>query len=162
MTSRTRDILDSLPHRPPFRFVTDVLELGEGGRAKGTWHVTGTEDFFAGHFPGGPIVPGVLIGEALAQLSGLIVVDRFCRAGVKPPDTGNKGTPSQGKLAHIDIRFNDTVVPPADILMESKLERMLGSLWQFDVAAFVGDRQVARGALTLAIPNSDVVRSESG
>lgn len=160
MTSRAKDILDSLPHRPPFRFVTDVLELGDGEWAKGIWRVSGTEGFFSGHFPDCPIVPGVLIGEALAQLSGLIVVDRLCRTGSKPLFGGKHGTPSQGKLAHIDIRFSETVVPPSDILLESKIERVVGALWQFSTVAEVAERQVARGVLTLAIAGFDAVRSE--
>ncbi len=193
MTSRAEDILDSLPHRPPFRFVTEVVELKGGESAKGIWRVNGTEDFFTGHFPDRPVVPGVLLGEALAQLSGLVVVDRLCRTGVRPFVSGNSTV--QGKLAHVDIRFNDTVFPPADILLESRFERMLGSLWQFDVVAsavpnsavpnkvgslssplakegskkpndLVGsstrleDRRVARGTLTLSIPDAVTPQSE--
>lgn len=161
MTSRAEDILDSLPHRPPFRFVTEILELGLEETAKGIWRVSGTEDFFPGHFPECPIVPGVLIGEALAQLSGLIVVDRLCKPRGTPRAGGGHGTPSQGKLAHIDIRFSDIVTPPADILLESRLERVLGVLWQFDTLARVAKRRVARGTLTLAIPNPDSARSET-
>ncbi len=160
MTSRAKDILDSLPHRPPFRFVTEVLELGVEESAKGVWRVRGGEHFFPGHFPGYPIVPGVLIGEALAQLSGLIVVDRLCKTGGTSHTGEGHGTPAQGKLAHIDIRFSDTVTPPADILLESRLERVLGVLWQFDTFARVAERRVARGTLTLAIPGANSARSE--
>jgi 3-hydroxyacyl-[acyl-carrier-protein] dehydratase len=65
---------DLLPHRPPFLFVDEVLELVPGHSARGRWRLTGEEWFFGGHFPGRPTLPGVLMCEAIAQVGALAVL----------------------------------------------------------------------------------------
>ena len=130
------DPLSRLPHREPFRFITALTSLREGESAEGVWDISGMEAFFAGHFPGKPIVPGVLIAEALAQISGI--------AGSAP------GIEDQGRLAQVDVRFEESVVPPAQLVLKSKLTRTVTQLQQFDVSAYAGSRCVARGTLTLA------------
>ena len=130
------DYLARLPHGEAFRFVSQVTAVKEGESAEGIWSVTGNETFLAGHFPGNPIVPGLLIAEALAQISGL--------AGT--------GSGRGGKLAHVDVRFESSVAPPAEIVLRSRLARVMGTLEQFEVSAWVGDQTVARGTLALHRP----------
>jgi 3-hydroxyacyl-[acyl-carrier-protein] dehydratase len=128
--------LARLPHRAPFRFITRLMALEPGRCGEGVWSVRGNEDFFNGHFPGDPIVPGVLICEALAQLSGLV---------------GLHGAGAvAGRLVHTDVRFDGSVRPPAEIVLRAAQIRALGQLRQFEVTACVGQEAVARGQLTLA------------
>lgn len=132
------DYLARLPHQPPFRFVSRVTRVKEQESAEGVWALKGDEPFFAGHFPGRPLVPGVLIAEALAQLSGL--------AG---PAVSASGGPEEGKLVQVDVRFEAPVAPPAEIHLSSKFVRAVGPLQQFNVEAMANGQTVARGQITL-------------
>lgn len=73
-----------IPHRAPFLFVDEVTELVAGKRARGRWHLRGDEPFFAGHFPGLPTVPGVLMCEAIAQLGAVVLLSDDRYAGRLP------------------------------------------------------------------------------
>jgi 3-hydroxyacyl-[acyl-carrier-protein] dehydratase len=128
------DWLAHLPHGEGFRFISRVLDVKPGEMAHGLWTLSGQEPFFAGHFPGRPVVPGVLMAEALAQLSGL--------AG--PPSSGR-----QGMLAHVDVRFERAIAPPVEIDLMSRLAGVHGKLQMFEVEARVGGDVVARGTITL-------------
>ena len=132
------DYLQRLPHRDPFRFLSSVTAIKDGESGEGVWSLSGSEPFFAGHFPGHPLVPGVLIAEAMAQLSGLV----------------GPVASEQGKLVHVDVRFDEPVTPPAELVLRSRLLRTVGALEQFEVSAAVGQVTVARGMLTLSRPRA--------
>ena len=108
---------DLLPHRAPFLFVDEILELVPGERARARWHVDPAAAFFAGHFPGNPILPGVIIIEALAQTGAL--------AALAEPETA-------GKLALFagigKARFRRVVRPGEDLELETVLTRRRGPL----------------------------------
>ena len=131
-------LIDRLPHRPPFRFVTE-LRCVDPSAFEAVWSVSGDEDFFRGHFPGEPIVPGVLITEALAQTAGLHLLSR--------EGGGSHG----GMLVQSEVRFRKPVHPPAMISLRVTDDGSLGSLHRFEVRAFVRETLVADGTIVLAV-----------
>jgi 3-hydroxyacyl-[acyl-carrier-protein] dehydratase len=104
---------DVLPHREPFLFVTEVTEL-EAGAARGYWALTGEEPFFAGHFPGRPTLPGVLMIEAMAQLGAYAVLADPATAPGKLPLFGGVDR----------VRFRRQVVPGDRLDLEVELGRI--------------------------------------
>ena len=135
------DPLKMLPHGEPFRFVTRLEKLSPGEAGQGVWVLTGKEAFFAGHFPGDPLVPGVLIAEALAQLSGIVAAS----------GTGGGAPVKAGRIAHLDIRYLAAIRPPADLQLESRLTRRIGSICEFEVRASAKTQVAAEGRLTMGM-----------
>jgi 3-hydroxyacyl-[acyl-carrier-protein] dehydratase len=102
-----------LPHRPPFLFLTELATVEPGESATGSWRLTGDEDFFAGHFPGRPTLPGVLMVEALAQLGAVAVLTDDRYAGKLPLFGGIE-----------KARFRRQVLPGEVLDLEVTLGRM--------------------------------------
>ena len=104
---------DVLPHRPPFLLLDEVLELRANGGGSGVWRITGDEDFFAGHFPGRPTLPGVLMLEAIAQLGAYVVLSDERFAGKLPLFGGVE-----------KARFRRQVVPGEVLEIDVELGRL--------------------------------------
>ncbi len=138
--SELAQLLKALPHGEPFRFVSTITMLEPKVRGAGMWTVTGSEDFFKGHFPGEPIVPGVLIAESLAQLCGLIAF-----AG-EPESSSAK----PARLAQVDVKIHAAISPPAEIELWGTLVREIGNLLLFDVVAKIHGSAAAGGRIVLA------------
>ena len=134
-----REILDMLPHRYPMLLVDRVLECEPGKRVRAIKNVTINEPFFNGHFPGLPIMPGVLVVEALAQAAAILA---FRTAEKK----------SDGKsiyyLVGIDgARFKRPVVPGDQLVLEVTADRIGRDLMKFSAEARVGDATAAEATL---------------
>lgn len=107
--------VDVLPHRPPFLFLDEVTALEPGVSASGLWHLTGDEAFFAGHFPGRPTLPGVLMCESIAQLGAVAVLTDARFTGRLPLFGGLDGA-----------RFRRQAVPGDTLELEVSLARLSG------------------------------------
>ncbi|HZT02206.1 MAG TPA: 3-hydroxyacyl-ACP dehydratase FabZ [Steroidobacteraceae bacterium] len=135
-------ILQRLPHRFPFLLVDRVLELRAGKSIRALKNVTYNEPFFEGHFPGWPLMPGVMIIEALAQATGILC---FMSANVIPDE--------QTRFYFVGIdkaRFRKPVAPGDQLLLTSQVERSFKGIWRFSALARVGDEEVAHAHLMVA------------
>ncbi len=137
MVLNTQQIMEMLPHRYPFLLVDSILEIEEGKRIVGSKNVTINEPFFQGHFPGHPIMPGVLIIEAMAQVG-----DVFAML------TGKVGTDKVTYFVGIDnARFRKPVVPGDVLRMELEMVNCRRGLYCFSGKAYVGENLVAEADL---------------
>ncbi len=136
-------IMRLLPHRSPMLLVDRVLDYEPGKWIRAQKNVTMNEPYFAGHFPAYPVMPGVMIVEALAQVSGLLTM----LSGLAKQDG------SQLVLfAGIDeARFKRQVMPGDTLVMEAHLERNVRMVGRFRVRALVGDQAVCEARLLAAI-----------
>lgn len=145
MSSKMLDIhevLNYLPHRYPFLLIDRVLEFEPGVSLKGLKNVTYNEPFFPGHFPHHPVMPGVLILEALAQATGILAF----KSSNKVPDDN-----SLYYFAGIDkARFKKPVGPGDQLILEVSVIREKRGIWKFDCVAKVDDELAASAQLMCA------------
>ncbi len=135
-------ILKQLPHRYPFLLVDRVLECHEGKSIRAIKNVTYNEPFFPGHFPSRPVMPGVIIIEALAQAAGILA---FRTAKVVPDDN------TQFYFVGIDkARFRRPVEPGDQLILNATLQRQMRGIWKFETTAMVGDVEAAACELMVA------------
>ena len=134
-----QEILTRLPHRYPFLLVDRVLELEKGKRILALKNVTMNEPFFAGHFPNRPVMPGVMMLEALAQAAAILAFDDM---GVRPDDD------TVFYFVGIDnARFKRPVVPGDQLMLHASLDRVKAGIVKFTVRAMVGDAVAAQAEL---------------
>ncbi|MBQ8597887.1 MAG: 3-hydroxyacyl-ACP dehydratase FabZ [Lachnospiraceae bacterium] len=136
----TQEILDIIPHRQPFMLIDTIEELEPGVRAVGKKCVSYNEPYFAGHFPGNPVMPGVLIIEALAQVGAVAILGL--------PE--NKGKTAY--FAGIDkAKFKQKVVPGDVLMLETKIIKTKGPIGIGEATATVNGKVAAKAELTFAI-----------
>lgn len=137
------EIMKTIPHRYPFLLIDKVLDIETGKRAVGIKNVTINEPFFQGHFPMMPVMPGVLIVEALAQLGAVVLLssDEF-----------------KGKIAVFagidEFRFKKQVVPGDQLRLEAQLLKMRSNIGKAAVKATVDDELAAEGQIMFALVDS--------
>lgn len=134
------EIKEIIPHRYPFLLVDRILELEEGKRALGIKNVTANEEFFNGHFPGYPVMPGVLIVEALAQVGAVAML---------------KKEENKGRLAFFagidNCRFKKQVVPGDQLRLEVEITRLRGSIGKGKATATVDGELVCETEIMFAL-----------
>jgi 3-hydroxyacyl-[acyl-carrier-protein] dehydratase len=130
-----------IPHREPFLLVDEIVELAPGEHAVGRYHVSEDAWYLRGHFPGRPIMPGVLQVEALAQVGAV--------CGLSAPGFA-------GRIALFagidDVRFKRIVIPGDTLTLACRITRLRGPIGKADATASVGDELACRAALTFALP----------
>ena len=137
------EILSYLPHRYPFLLVDRVIEIEEGKRIVAIKNVTINEPFFPGHFPGHPVMPGVLIVEAMAQVAALL---SFKSMGVKPDEN------SVVLFAGIDkVRFKRQVVPGDQLVFEVEILQGKRNIYKYKGVARVGGQLATEAELMCAL-----------
>lgn len=140
-----KEIQKFLPHRYPFLLVDRIIEIEPGTKAIGIKNVTFNEGFFQGHFPGQPIMPGVLIIEAMAQVGGLLA---FC-SGV-----------NVGKTVYFmsieKAKFRKPVVPGDQLRLEINVLHQRGNVWKFSGNATVEQKVAAEAEFTAMVTDREI------
>jgi beta-hydroxyacyl-ACP dehydratase FabZ len=144
-------ILETLPHRYPFLLVDRILELEPGKRAVGIKNVTVNEPHFTGHWPENPVMPGVLILEAMAQVGGVFLL---CTSD------------NRGKLAYFGgvdkVRWRRAVRPGDQLIMEATMIKQKGSVGKVSIVAQVDGEVACQGEFSFALVPDPEVREEAG
>ena len=136
------EVMKHLPHRYPFLLVDRVITCVPGESIEAIKNVTFNEPFFPGHFPHRPVMPGVMILEALAQAAGILA---FKTAGVVPDEN------SRFYFVGIDgARFRKPVAPGDQLVLKAKLERAVRGIWKFSTVAEVDGKEVASATMMVA------------
>jgi 3-hydroxyacyl-[acyl-carrier-protein] dehydratase len=132
--------LSFLPHGPEFRFLDRVSDLEPGRHGRGEYTLRGDEHFLRGHFPGAPLMPGVLVAEAGAQLAGVVAQSDPSREPLQDL-----------KLTAIrTVKILGAVLPGETIQLEARVTGRMAGLVQASISARVGDRLILQGEVTLA------------
>jgi len=138
----TLRIMELIPHRPPFLMIDKVVDVVAGERAIGVKNVTINQGFFQGHFPARPVMPGVLIIEAMAQTAAVLVVHTL-------------GQMAQGKLVYFmsvdNARFRRPVVPGDTLKVHVTSLRHRGNVWKFEGQAKVDGKLCAEATYAAMI-----------
>jgi len=141
------EIMELIPHQPPFLWVDKITELVPGERCVGFKMIDEESDFFKGHFPGDPVFPGVFIIEACAQTAGIML-----GKGIKKTQVKEKNDKSDKRLAAVNrFKFLKKVKPGDELRMETRLLRKLAQLAYVEATASVSGKEVARGELIVAV-----------
>ena len=136
------DVMRQLPHRYPFLMVDRVIACVPGESIEAIKNVTFNEPYFTGHFPHRPVMPGVMILEALAQAAGILA---FRTAGVIPDEN------SRFYFAGIDnARFRRPVEPGDQLVLKAQLERAIRGIWKFSTVAEVDGKEAASATMLVA------------
>lgn len=140
-----KEIMRILPHAYPFLLVDRILEIEPGKRIVGIKNVTYNEPFFPGHFPGQPIMPGVLIVEAMAQTAGVLAY----RSMPLEDETGMGQNPKKAVyfLGIDNVRFRKPVIPGDQLRFEIEVTRQRQSVWGFKGKAWVEEKLAAEADL---------------
>ncbi|MBI5076497.1 MAG: 3-hydroxyacyl-ACP dehydratase FabZ [Nitrospirae bacterium] len=138
------DIMKKLPHRYPFLLVDRIIAMEPSVSITGIKNVTINEPFFQGHFPGQPIMPGVLIIEAMAQVGGVLAF--------------STGTDAKSVffMSIEKAKFRKPVVPGDQLKMELKVIQQRGNVWKLSGVAKVDDKVVAEAYLTAMLTNQEI------
>ena len=139
------DIIKILPHRYPFLLVDKIIEMELNKRVVGIKNVTANEPFFQGHFPGNPVMPGVLIIEAMAQTGGIL-------ARLSMPEAMDKEDGGRVYFVSVDkVKFREPVIPGDRLRFEVEPLRRGSRIWKVAGKAFVDGDLVAEAILVATI-----------